>query len=97
MNTLARKLKRLAAERRKEYGGSTEESVLFDEAANAIQELSKRVENPVSGVWERVPGRDVRYDFRCSVCHRFRFHNGELRRYKFCPNCGSPMKREDET
>lgn len=34
-------------------------------------------------------------DFRCSVCHGFRFHNGEMRNhYKFCPNCGADMRGE---
>ncbi len=94
MNGLVQKLKRLAADHRKEYGGTTEESALIDEAAKTIQELADRLA-PSPGVWERVPGREGAYDFRCSVCHRFRFHNGELRKYKFCPNCGHPIGRED--
>ena len=43
------------------------------------------------GEWERIES-DTSVDFRCSVCHRYRFHNGEmLRKYKFCPNCGAKM------
>lgn len=49
------------------------------------------------GKWERVTNNDNGIDFRCSACHRYRFHNGEMRRkYKFCPNCGADM-REDES
>lgn len=43
------------------------------------------------GEWERVPNNDYGFDFRCSACHKFRFHNGELRRYKYCPMCGAKM------
>lgn len=33
--------------------------------------------------------------WRCSVCKGYRFHNGEMRKkYKFCPNCGAPIKGE---
>ena len=43
------------------------------------------------GEWERIES-DTSVHFRCSVCHRYRFHNGEmLRKYKFCPNCGAKM------
>lgn len=47
------------------------------------------------GKWERVRNDDNGYDFRCSFCHRFRFHNGELRRYKYCPNCGATMEGDE--
>lgn len=30
-------------------------------------------------------------DFRCSNCRKFKFHNGELCRYKYCPECGARM------
>ena len=45
----------------------------------------------VQATWERIKNNDYGIDFRCSACHRFRFHNGELRRYKYCPNCGAKM------
>jgi hypothetical protein len=48
------------------------------------------------GEWERIES-DASVDFRCSTCHRYRFHNGEmLRKYKFCPNCGADMRGETE-
>ena len=48
------------------------------------------------GEWEQVANDDSGIDFRCSVCHRYRFHNGEmLRKYKFCPNCGAEMRGEN--
>lgn len=50
----------------------------------------------VHGEWERIEKKDetriINVDFRCSACRRFRFHNGELRRYKYCPNCGAKME-----
>lgn len=47
-----------------------------------------------NGKWERVANNDNGIDFRCSVCHRYRFHNGEmLRKYRFCPNCGANMQK----
>ncbi len=54
-------------------------------------------EQPVrkKGGWETVKGKDSYIDFRCSICHRFRFHNGELRKYKFCPNCGADMRGDE--
>lgn len=49
----------------------------------------------VHGEWERIEKKDeiriINVDFRCSACRRFRFHNGELLTYKFCPNCGAKM------
>lgn len=43
------------------------------------------------GTWEVIKTGAV-IDFRCSACHRFRFHNGELRRYNYCPICGAYMR-----
>lgn len=48
------------------------------------------------GEWERIPNNDNGVDFRCSACHGFRFHNGELRKYKFCPMCGARMSVQME-
>ncbi len=45
------------------------------------------------GKWEPVVVFDGYVDFRCSACHRYRFHNGEMRKkYKYCPNCGAKME-----
>ena len=50
-----------------------------------------------TGKWEAIPGQRVYNDFRCSQCHRFKFHNGEMRyKYKFCPNCGADMREPEE-
>lgn len=47
------------------------------------------------GRWEQYKNNNAGVDFRCSACRKFHFHNGELRRYKYCPYCGAEMK-EDE-
>lgn len=55
------------------------------------------IEERKRGEWEQVHNDDNGIDFRCSVCHRYRFHNGEmLRKYKFCPNCGADMRKGEE-
>ena len=52
---------------------------------------------PKRGEWERVKNADNGYDFRCTACRRYRFHNGEMRKkYNFCPNCGADMRKESE-
>lgn len=56
MKTLIRKLKLLAAEHRKEFGGQTKESVLIDEAAKAIQELNDRPKIPETGIGDLSDG-----------------------------------------
>lgn len=49
------------------------------------------------GRWEQVANDDNGIDFRCSACHRYRFHNGEMiKKYKFCPNCGADMRKGEE-
>lgn len=56
------------------------------------------IEERKTGHWERVANNDNGIDFRCSACHRYRFHNGEMRkRYKFCPACGARMEEGDPT
>ena len=48
------------------------------------------------GKWEPIVVFDGYVDFRCSACHRYRFHNGEMRKkYKFCPNCGTKMEETE--
>lgn len=56
MSNLVRKLKRLSAEHRKEYGGPTEESALIDDAVKTIQKLSKRPEIPETGIGDLSDG-----------------------------------------
>ena len=62
------------------------------------QQPTADVVEVVHGEWERIEKKDetriINVDFRCSACRRFRFHNGELRRYKYCPNCGAKMNGE---
>lgn len=63
--------------------------------AGVIDEMPA-AEWPKTGKWETVKASNgVSIDFRCSACHRFRFHNGELRKYKFCPNCGAKMNSKE--
>ena len=52
-----------------------------------------------TGKWEEVKNSDgASHDYRCSVCHRYRFHNGEMRsKYKYCPNCGCRMVEQRES
>lgn len=52
-----------------------------------------------AGKWEEVKNADgASHDYRCSVCHRYRFHNGEMRsKYKYCPNCGCRMVEQRES
>ncbi len=65
------------------------------QAVNVIKGLPPA--QPKRGRWEKVKGIEGAYDFRCSACHRFRFHNGEyLRKYNFCPNCGADMRERSE-
>ena len=48
------------------------------------------------GKWEPIVVFDGYVDFRCSACHRYRFHNGEMRKkYKYCPNCGTKMEETE--
>lgn len=44
------------------------------------------------GRWEPIKNTRNEIDFRCTACHQYRFHNGEMRR-KFlrCPHCGAHM------
>lgn len=50
------------------------------------------------GEWEEVPGRHGSTDFRCSACHKYRFHNGAMRkRYWRCPRCGAIMNKKGES
>ena len=46
------------------------------------------------GKWTQILNADmVTHDYRCSECHRFRFHNGEMRKkYNYCPHCGADMR-----
>ena len=61
----------------------------FDKVIETFSECEERI----FGEWETVPSSDHGIDFRCSACHRYRFHNGEMRkRYKYCPNCGADMR-----
>jgi NADH pyrophosphatase NudC (nudix superfamily) len=49
-----------------------------------------------TGKWEPIVVFDGYVDFRCSACHRYRFHNGEMRKkYKYCPNCGTKMEETE--
>lgn len=53
------------------------------------------IEERKKGKWKQIKGRDGYIDFRCSACHKYRFHNGAMRKeYKFCPSCGADMREE---
>ncbi len=64
---------------------------LFEQVVNRQQPVQQN-----DGSWEPVKSADGSIDFRCTSCHRYRFHNGEMRNvYKFCPNCGARMRFKD--
>lgn len=72
--------------------GKCEDCVNFNKARLLIPQPERK-----KGTWETVKSADGGTDFRCSACHRFRFHNGEMRKkYRYCPNCGLPMETEVE-
>lgn len=59
----------------------------------ALKKLPSAQPERKKGKWERITNDDNGVDFRCSACHKYRFHNGEMRKkYKFCPNCGADMR-----
>lgn len=69
--------------------------------------LAKLEEEPPADVapvvharWERFKRttklNGTSLDFRCSSCKKFKFHNGELTRYRYCPNCGARMDGDKE-
>lgn len=75
------------------YGTNDALKTAFKESLRGINNLPNVEAERKRGTWEKVKGIEGAYDFRCSACHRFRFHNGEyLRKYNFCPNCGADMK-----
>ena len=48
------------------------------------------VRENVRGEWEIMEDADGCTYYRCSACHRYRFHNGAmLKKYRFCPICGA--------
>lgn len=69
-----------------------------DISYKAFVNLVKRqptIEERKKGKWTQILNADmVTHDYRCSECHRFRFHNGEMRKkYNYCPHCGADMRR----
>ena len=69
-----------------------------DEVANMIHYVPTVEPERKTGRWEEVKNSDgASHDYRCSSCHRYRFHNGEMRsKYKYCPNCGAKMEGGQE-
>jgi PHP family Zn ribbon phosphoesterase len=58
--------------------------------------LIRNIVQPKKGKWEESTNNEGGTEFRCSACHRYRFHNGEMKRkYKYCPNCGADMRGEE--
>lgn len=81
----------------------TEHAVCYvtNEDAEALEMAIEELKQPErkTGKWEEVKNADgASHDYRCSVCHRYRFHNGEMRsKYKYCPNCGCRMVEQRES
>lgn len=68
------------------------EPLLFkDEVIQYISQFPPAdVRENVRGEWEIMEDADGCKYYRCSACHRFRFHNGAmLKKYRFCPICGA--------
>ena len=82
-----------------------EAATLLIETDNTLTILAQQLEADLpenlrlrpNGKWE--PYRaGAKLNFRCSLCKKFHFHNGEMRRkYKFCPGCGAKMTKEQST
>lgn len=59
---------------------------LYNEAANAIEELSKERKK---GEWVKVFSHGWAAGWRCSECSEY-----SPCHYDFCPNCGAKMREE---
>lgn len=65
----------------------------FDAIKKVIDEQPTIEPERKTAIWEPIKLDWGGLDFRCSACHRCRFHNGEMRKkYKFCPNCGADTR-----
>ena len=47
------------------------------------------------GYWENANGRPKTYIRKCSVCGKEAYFCGRGCSYKFCPNCGCKMDKEE--
>ena len=47
------------------------------------------------GYWENANGRPKTYIRKCSVCGKEAYFCGRGCSYKFCPNCGAKMDKEE--
>lgn len=81
---------------------NTQEYVLLTEAANAIEDLEKRLERK-KGKWEECEVIDIEdttieevQSQRCSVCERYLTtpYSYYFEPYNFCPNCGAGCREE---
>lgn len=79
------------------YANSEYEQLEGLEIALSCVDEQPTIEERKRGKWTQILNADkVTHDYRCSECHRYRFHNGEMRKkYKFCPNCGARMENAD--
>lgn len=82
-----------------EYSDDGEQEINVDAVFITLHEQpTADVVERKKGEWQIVKNADgATHDYRCSACHRYRFHNGEMRnKYKFCPNCGADMRGEKD-
>ena len=81
---LVRRLRRLEAEQKKEWGGATEESCLIAEAADAIEKLSAQLER------KKNPPRETRKRKICACGGRrtYQFRDSAGLYYLRCSRCG---------
>lgn len=74
---------------------------LFAEGVDAvdvsdIEEAPTIEAEPVRhGYWENANGRPKTYIRKCSVCGKEAYFCGRGCSYKFCPNCGAKMDKEE--
>lgn len=90
---LVRRLRRLEAEHKKEWGGATEESCLIAEAADVIEALSAQLEQKTKSA---APTRK-RKKCCCGASHAYQYKKDELY-YLLCHGCGkqTPLVEKSE-
>ena len=68
----------------------------YDAVEDALRNIPTIEAEPVRyGYWENANGRPKTYIRKCSVCGKEAYFCGRGCSYKFCPNCGAKMDKEE--